>query len=105
MGVIRFIAGGYEVLTNHTYVEAPARISLSDIRLLGADNVTFFRSPLDWGWIGVTQRDGTLITTFDRRKGFLHHDAAFLRTISGERRTINALRSPLQYVPINAVYI
>lgn len=105
MGVIRFIAGGYEVLTNHTYVEAPAKISVSDIRLLCADNVTFFRSPVDWGWVGVSHRDGTLITTFDRRTGFLQYDAAFLRTETGDRRTVNELRSPLKYVPINAVYI
>ena len=92
------------MLTNHTYVEAPARILVSDIRLLCADNVTFFRSPLDWGWVGISQRDGTLITSFDRKKGFLNHDAEFLRTETGDKRTVNELRSPLKFIPMNAVY-
>lgn len=105
IGVIRFIAGGREVLTNHTYVESPANITISDFRLHGTDTVIFFRSPRDWGWVGVTQRDGALIATFDRKRGFLHYDAEFLHTEAGEKRTIHELRSPLKYLPMNAVYI
>ena len=106
LSFVRYIAGGHQLISNVSYYDAPANISVTDFRIKGINDAvnTMLRTE-DWGWHGTFDNEKCFCSSFDRRRGFESYSGPLAFTEDGIKRDFTPLISPLKDLPINGLYL
>jgi hypothetical protein len=94
--MIRYVAGGHEVISHVTHSNNPLKdFSIIPFMLL-------LRTE-DWGWLGLSVFEGTMFSSFDRETRVF--TGPVVESPNGSIRAVGPLVSPLLENPLNGLYV